>query len=526
MSDAPPTGTPPASGPNVLGSESFSGPNSRPRRFGCWPCRRPGPEGGPSCRLYRSVTDRRIAGVLGGLAEYLGVEATALRVGFVLASVMFLAGFGGLIVYAAAWALIPEEHSSVGQTPCDEPRRWGGPGQWGGPGSQGWRWGPQSAPWGAGPSPTWDQAGSQAGPASAGWHSQGGGAPADRAARSWALVMAACALAIVWSFGFARWWHSGTTLVWLFVMWVLVGLYLRRRGREVPWQPPVAGTGSQAGTGTGSQGRTPTRPAVDDPSKAAGGQGNAPASPVGQTSASSPLGTSAGPGEPTSPDEVDWVAAQAAAASWAAEQLAAAGVPPAPAPGLGNEPAGPGVGAATGGAQVNQAGPPWRRQPYRPRHLGSFVAALFAGLVLLVVASAVGVALGSGVSLVGGVGDVTVAPANLSQVRAHYQLGVGRLEVDLSRVRFGTKGRTVTASVGVGTVVVVLPYRTVVNVDANSGVGSVHLPGTQSAGGTQVTISEPPSLSQGNTSNANGAAHLTLDARVGVGAVTVLWGRG
>jgi phage shock protein PspC (stress-responsive transcriptional regulator) len=50
-----------------------------------------------------------LAGVAGGLAEYLGLDATVVRFGFVAASVLLLGGIGGPILYLAAWALIPEQ---------------------------------------------------------------------------------------------------------------------------------------------------------------------------------------------------------------------------------------------------------------------------------------------------------------------------------------------------------------------------------------------------------------------------------
>jgi phage shock protein PspC (stress-responsive transcriptional regulator) len=56
--------------------------------------------------LRRSRSDRSIAGICGGLAKYLGIDSTALRI------VMFLfIFFGGmsLWVYIILWLLIPEE---------------------------------------------------------------------------------------------------------------------------------------------------------------------------------------------------------------------------------------------------------------------------------------------------------------------------------------------------------------------------------------------------------------------------------
>lgn len=59
-------------------------------------------------RLRRSVDDRKIAGVAGGLARHLDVDPLILRVTFVV-----LAFFGaGLILYAACWILVPEEGST------------------------------------------------------------------------------------------------------------------------------------------------------------------------------------------------------------------------------------------------------------------------------------------------------------------------------------------------------------------------------------------------------------------------------
>lgn len=59
-----------------------------------------------SKRLYRSRTDRSLAGVCGGLAEYFQVDPTLVRVLFVLFTLM---GGPGLIVYIALALIVPEE---------------------------------------------------------------------------------------------------------------------------------------------------------------------------------------------------------------------------------------------------------------------------------------------------------------------------------------------------------------------------------------------------------------------------------
>lgn len=57
--------------------------------------------------LRRSRSKRMIAGVCGGLAEWLGWDPTLVRVLYVLVSVLS-AAFPGIVVYIALWILMPE----------------------------------------------------------------------------------------------------------------------------------------------------------------------------------------------------------------------------------------------------------------------------------------------------------------------------------------------------------------------------------------------------------------------------------
>ncbi len=56
--------------------------------------------------LRRSRRNRMIAGVCGGLAEWLGWDATLVRVLYVLVSV-FSVAFPGIIVYLVLWVVMP-----------------------------------------------------------------------------------------------------------------------------------------------------------------------------------------------------------------------------------------------------------------------------------------------------------------------------------------------------------------------------------------------------------------------------------
>jgi phage shock protein C len=58
-------------------------------------------------RLTRSVENRMLAGVCGGLGEYLGIDPTLVRLAFAL---FFIAGFGSsALLYLLMWLIVPEE---------------------------------------------------------------------------------------------------------------------------------------------------------------------------------------------------------------------------------------------------------------------------------------------------------------------------------------------------------------------------------------------------------------------------------
>ena len=78
-------------------------------------------------RLYRSRTNRKVAGVCGGLAEYFNIDATLMRVLFV---VLALLGGPGLLIYLVLWIVVPAEsnaayptHPVVAEPRSSEPPR-------------------------------------------------------------------------------------------------------------------------------------------------------------------------------------------------------------------------------------------------------------------------------------------------------------------------------------------------------------------------------------------------------------------
>src|SRR6266542_3660316 len=67
-------------------------------------------------RLTRSETDKRIAGMCGGLGEYFGIDPILIRVAFVLFALMG----SGFIAYIVLWIVMPKGQPGVG--PAAHPR--------------------------------------------------------------------------------------------------------------------------------------------------------------------------------------------------------------------------------------------------------------------------------------------------------------------------------------------------------------------------------------------------------------------
>ena len=62
----------------------------------------------PKNPLRRSRHNRMLAGVCGGLADWLGWDVTLVRVLYVVVSI-FSVAFPGIIVYILLWILMPED---------------------------------------------------------------------------------------------------------------------------------------------------------------------------------------------------------------------------------------------------------------------------------------------------------------------------------------------------------------------------------------------------------------------------------
>jgi hypothetical protein len=111
------------------------------------------------------------------------------------------------------------------------------------------------------------------------------------------------------------------------------------------------------------------------------------------------------------------------------------------------------------------------------------------------------------VSLSDGIGDRAYAPTSTADVRREYKLGIGSLELDLSRLPVGPEVH-VEARLGIGKLRVIVPRRSSVVVDARVKAGSISSLGHHDDGrNARVRIT--------------GGNKLFLKTRVGAGRIDV-----
>lgn len=67
--------------------------------------------------LYRSVKDRKIAGIAGGIGEYLNIDSAIVRLIWLLA---ILFGGAGFLAYIIAWIVIPEKNDNINDNSTTE----------------------------------------------------------------------------------------------------------------------------------------------------------------------------------------------------------------------------------------------------------------------------------------------------------------------------------------------------------------------------------------------------------------------
>jgi phage shock protein PspC (stress-responsive transcriptional regulator) len=155
----------------------------------------------------------------------------------------------------------------------------------------------------------------------------------------------------------------------------------------------------------------------------------------------------------------------------------------------------------------------------RSRLRWSVLTLLLSVVAVLVVATATvfSIEAASGVPLSGGIGNTQWHPTSAAQVAKDYRLAVGNLNVDLSAVSFRPGTTRVTATVGIGRLIVEVPPGPTVSVVAHSGLGDVQVFGRDNGGLSTVQTTQ-----SAGAGALGSRSHVVLTADAGVGQVQVV----
>jgi phage shock protein PspC (stress-responsive transcriptional regulator) len=135
-------------------------------------------------------------------------------------------------------------------------------------------------------------------------------------------------------------------------------------------------------------------------------------------------------------------------------------------------------------------------------------------LPAIVLALSAGAVAAAGIDLDGGVGDQTYRPVSATALDDRYELGIGKLELDLRDTPLPAGDRPLALDVGVGEARLIVPEDVCVATDADVGVGAVQI-FDQDTGGVDVDVVDRLDAAADTT-------RLIVDADIGVGALNVV----
>jgi phage shock protein PspC (stress-responsive transcriptional regulator) len=111
------------------------------------------------------------------------------------------------------------------------------------------------------------------------------------------------------------------------------------------------------------------------------------------------------------------------------------------------------------------------------------------------------------------IGNRNVTPDSLAELEPSYEVGMGNLVIDLSRIDFGDQSRDLDVEVGMGHLTIVVPARLAVDINGEVGAGEATTFGRNDNGlGVEVKHEEDA---------AAGAGRLSIDYEVGMGRAEV-----
>lgn len=148
--------------------------------------------------------------------------------------------------------------------------------------------------------------------------------------------------------------------------------------------------------------------------------------------------------------------------------------------------------------------------------VGAATSKRVGGLVVLglVLLAGFGVAAATPVSFSSGVGEKLERPLVVSDLENSYELGLGELAVDLSKVELSGGSTELDVKLGIGEIIVTVPEGVALEIDARAGIGEVEVLGERDEGAganERLTVAGA----------ATNAPVLKLDANVGLGSIQV-----
>jgi phage shock protein PspC (stress-responsive transcriptional regulator) len=147
----------------------------------------------------------------------------------------------------------------------------------------------------------------------------------------------------------------------------------------------------------------------------------------------------------------------------------------------------------------------------REKKRRGLVVAVLAVIAVLVAAAATATVVAFAwfnVSLGDGVGDRVYNPTSITEVQKKYEVGVGSVRVDLSRIGPVTKETHIKTSVGIGELRIIVPRNAAVSVNARAKVGELFVLQRHDDGkNAAVRVGQGP---------------LVIDAKVGAGRIDVV----
>jgi hypothetical protein len=108
------------------------------------------------------------------------------------------------------------------------------------------------------------------------------------------------------------------------------------------------------------------------------------------------------------------------------------------------------------------------------------------------------------------VGDQYFTPATLDELDSEYNLGVGKLTLDLTKLDFTGQEREIDVRVGMGEAIVIVPAKVAVEARGDVGMGEAIALGKKN-GGMGVTVTQSDDAADA------GAGKLEIDFKVGLG---------